>query len=37
MDVKLYHDKKTAKKDIYWVIEVIAYLYIALSKSKTYS
>ena len=23
LDVKLYHDAKTAKKDVYWVIEVI--------------
>lgn len=31
MDVKLYHDAKTAKKDIYWVIEVI---FILFSDSK---
>ena len=23
LDVKLYHDKKTSKKDVYWVIQVI--------------
>jgi hypothetical protein len=27
MDVKLYHDPKTAKKDVYWVIEVTFFLF----------
>jgi hypothetical protein len=27
LDVKLYHDRKTAKKDIYWVMKVCLLLF----------
>lgn len=32
LDVKLYHDPKTAKKDVYWVIEVMLNLYSAFRR-----
>ena len=32
MDVKVYHDPKTAKKDIYWVMKVHIFLYRNFKK-----
>ena len=32
MDVKVYHDAKTAKKDIYWVMKVNIFLFRNLRK-----